>query len=105
MKKQDGSFSFVKITNAPYPANLHQEAGDAGLVPRLHQDKGRFPGGQYLVEMEYLDPEDGWISLESFAGDWEEARPILHALLEGWHACCNHKAVHGDLRAPNIALR
>ena len=31
------------------------KAGKAGVVPRFSQDETRFPGGQYLVEMEHLD--------------------------------------------------
>ena len=96
---------FAKVTTTPYPSKLHEEAGKAGVVPQLSQDEGRFPGDQYLVEMEYLDPQLGWVSLADFDGDWASARSMLKELLRKWQGCCDKQAVHGDLRAPNIFLR
>ncbi|KAK9827445.1 hypothetical protein WJX74_002905 [Apatococcus lobatus] len=97
---------FAKVTTAPYPSTLHAEAGKAGVVPQLSQKRQkRYPGGQHLVEMEYLDPQHGWISLANFDGDWASARFMLEELLQKWQACCDNKAVHGDLRPPNIFLR
>ncbi|KAK9827443.1 hypothetical protein WJX74_002905 [Apatococcus lobatus] len=78
----------------------------SGVVPQLSQKRQkRYPGGQHLVEMEYLDPQHGWISLANFDGDWASARFMLEELLQKWQACCDNKAVHGDLRPPNIFLR
>ena len=96
---------FAKVTTAPYPSELHDEASKAGLVPQLSEYEGRFPGSQYLVEMEYLDPQQGWVSLAAFDGDWASARFLLTELLGKWQACCGKEAVHGDLRPPNIFLR
>ena len=96
---------FAKVTTAAYPRSLHEEAGKAGVVPQLLDYQGPFPGDQYLVEMEYLDPQQGWVSLAAFEGDWESARSLLVELLERWQACCDKEAVHGDLRDPNIFLR
>ncbi|KAK9827446.1 hypothetical protein WJX74_002905 [Apatococcus lobatus] len=98
--------SLMWVTTAPYPSTLHAEAGKAGVVPQLSQKRQkRYPGGQHLVEMEYLDPQHGWISLANFDGDWASARFMLEELLQKWQACCDNKAVHGDLRPPNIFLR
>ncbi len=96
---------FAKVTTAPYPSKLHEEAGKAGLVPQLSEYGGRFPGNQYLIEMEYLDPRQGWVSLGKFDGDWASARLLLMELLDKWQDCCGGQAVHGELRPPNIFLR
>ena len=68
-KKQFGSSMrtiLAKVTTAAYPSSLHEEAGKAGVVPQLMDCQGSFPGDQYLVEMEYLDPQQGWVSLAAF---------------------------------------
>ncbi|KAK9827850.1 hypothetical protein WJX74_005628 [Apatococcus lobatus] len=103
--KGDGSTTLPKITTAPYPSGLHQEAGQAGVVPQLRHTTRKYPGGQYLIEMDYLNPADGWLALNHFSGNWSAAKKILEELLIQWQACCNGRAVHGDLRAPNIFLR
>lgn len=103
--KADGSVTFAKITTSPYPSALHEEAASKNLVPKLRPCEDRFPGSQYLVEMEFLEPQIGWIALSTFAGDWPSAEQVLYQLLHQWQTCGEGKAVHGDLRPPNIFLR
>ena len=60
-----------------------------------------------LVEMEYLDPADGWASLYHFSNlaDPLDVENACTSALHGLQDCLGGTAVHGDLRAPNIFIR
>ncbi len=79
----------------------------ANVTPELLSHKG-FPAGVYLLEMEYLPSEDGWMCLHRAAphiSDWGQATTKLEAALSVLHSCHKGEAVHGDLRGPNIMVR
>ncbi len=97
----------LKLLLGEYPTELHEALAGAELMPKLLASPKQYPGEYTLVEMEYLDPADGWASLASFSG---AADPLVvaeacNAALQKLHACLEGKALHGDLRAPNIFIR
>ena len=95
-RKRDGAMTFAKFTTDPYPWKLHKEASKVGVAPELVFQES-LPGSQYLAEMEFLD--------QSATGAHRQHRTLLDAALQSFQACGNGKAVHGDLRPPNIFVR
>ena len=61
--------------------------------------------GVSVIRMSYLDPADGWISLRSYSGDWEQLQELANTSLAGLHNCLDSSAVHGDLSADNVFIR
>ena len=102
-----GSRVVVKLLLGPYPSALHTELAGKGLMPKLLQEPVFYPGGYTKVEMEYLDQADGWSSLQSFDGpaSSDQLQRAFDSALCGLQECLRGKAVHGDLREPNIFLR
>ena len=103
----DGGLRVVKIVQGTYPTILHQELAAKGLMPELLAEPIAYPGGYILVEMEYLDPADGWASLYNFSdpADPLAVETACKSALIGLQDCLEGSAVHGDLRAPNIFIR
>ena len=58
-----------------------------------------------MVEMEYLDPAEGWVQLHSYEGDTDALEAALLGALAGLQQCLGGSAVHGDLRRQNIVVR
>ena len=58
-----------------------------------------------MVEMEYLDPSEGWTPLLAYQGDVSALEPVIQKAISAFHQCLDGKAVHGDLRPPNIFVR
>ena len=102
-----GGLRVVKIILGTYPTALHHEIAGKGLMPKLLEEPMHYPGGYTMVEMEYLDAADGWATLASFSGaaDPRAVAGACNDALQKLHACLEGKAVHGDLRAPNIFIR
>lgn len=66
----------------------------------------RYPADVYLLEMEYMAQEDGWMRLDKAAiQDWAGAEGMLEAAVGALHECSGQQAVHGDLRGPNIMVK
>lgn len=103
----DGRPRVIKLLLGSYPATLHTELAEKGLMPKLLVDPVTYPGGYTMVEMEYLDLSDGWSSLQFFRGqvDPDQVQRAFDHALRGLQECLGGKAVHGDLRAPNIMVR
>ena len=55
--------------------------------------------------MSYLDPVDGWISLRSYSGNWEQLDELAKTSVAALHTCLESSAVHGDLSADNVFIR
>lgn len=55
--------------------------------------------------MEYLDPSNGWTPLLAYQGDASALETALQKAMSAFHQCLDGKAVHGDLRPPNIFVR
>ena len=67
----------------------------------------QLPGGFLLLVLEFLDPTDGWMSLENFddaTTSSEKLRAACLRALESLQTCLDGKAVHGDLRSPNVFI-
>ena len=97
----------IKLLLGSYPATLHTELADKGLMPRLLVDPPvTYPGGYTMVEMEYLDPSDGWSSLPFFQVQVDSdqvERAFYHAFRRldkffGWNV------LHGHLRVAQTLL-
>lgn len=58
-----------------------------------------------MVEMDYLDPSEGWTPLLAYQGDASALETALQKAISAFHQCLDGKAVHGDLRPPNIFVR
>ena len=85
----------------------HSVAAQCKVAPELLAYE-RYAGDVYLLETEYLPESGGWMRLDRAAEsiqDWPGATAKLDAAADALHACCGSKAVHGDLRAPNIMVR
>ena len=102
---EGGQQTVAKICFSEYPWQLHQELAERSLTPALLPGKREFPGGVRLVEMGYLARAEGWMSLQDFDGDWDEVEGLLRAALQELQQCCGGRAVHGDLREPNLLIR
>ncbi len=61
--------------------------------------------GVSVIKMAYLDPADGWVSLRSYNGDWEQLEQLADASVAALHKCLDSFAVHGDLSADNVFVR
>ena len=85
----DGRPRVIKLLLGSYPATLHTELAEKGLMPKL--------GGYTMVES----------SLHFFRGqvDPDQVQRAFDLALMGLQECLGGKAVHGDLRAPNIMVR
>ena len=58
-----------------------------------------------MTKMEYLDPQDGWMSMCSLKGqDVSQAATAVQEALKVAHSCLPG-GVHGDLRAANTLVR
>ena len=104
----DGGLRVVKILLGSYPTTLHRELAAKGFMPELLAEPIAYPGGYMMVEMEYLDPADGWASLYNFndsSADPLNVEIACKNALLGLQDCLGGTAVHGDLRAPNIFIR
>ena len=103
----DRGLRVVKILLGSYPTTLHRELASKGFMPELLAEPIAYPGGYMLVEMEYLDPADGWASLYHFSNlaDPLDVENACTSALLGLQDCLGGTAVHGDLRAPNIFIR
>lgn len=65
----------------------------------------RQPGGFTLIKTQYLDPAHGWKALSDYDGDFEAVATAARKALKRWQTELDCKAVHGDLRTPNIFAR
>ena len=94
------------IKDASYPLTLHKQLSSLGHAPDLF-DVEQLPGGFLLLVLEFLDPTDGWMSLEKF-DDATTSPEMLQAAclgaLKSLQTCLDGKAVHGDLRSPNVFI-
>jgi hypothetical protein len=87
-------------------SQLHQEMSSKGLAPALLGEPSRWPGGFTLLEMEYLDPEDGWMQVRQYTRSrhhqmlgtctgsygWRHGRQMPNPRGGGLHdsfLCCN----------------
>lgn len=61
--------------------------------------------GVSVISMAYLDPADGWVSLRSYSGDWEQLERLAETSMAALHECLDSSAVHGDLSADNVFIR
>ena len=86
-----------------YPVELHQELAlkDLALKPAVTQLAGSFT----LLETEFLSPSEGWIRLDNFRGDVEALDAACAEAIACLHSCLEGRAVHGDLRPPNMFVR
>ena len=102
-----GGLRVLKLLMGEYPTELHEALAGEELMPKLLSPPKQYPGEYTLVEMEYLDAADGWATLASFSGaaDPRAVAGACNDALQKLHACLEGKAVHGDLRAPNIFIR
>ena len=99
----------IKFSRHAYAADVHRAWAAAGLAPALWRSE-RLPGGMHMVEMELLDPEEGWILLDMLKGH-DDRRAGLGAALEALKRAhqvklpCGGVAAHGDCRGVNVMLR
>ena len=105
-KENEAKQIIVKIiAGDSYPISLHEELAALGHAPTLHYHQ-RLSGGFMLLCYEFLSATDGWVSLNHF--DCKEALPLLQAACEkalsALHSCLGGRAVHGDMRPPNIFM-
>ena len=86
-----------------YPLELHQELAVRGLAltPTVTQLAGNFT----LLEAEFLAPSDGWMRLDGFRGDVDALETACSEAVAVLHSCLEGRAVHGDLRPPNMFAR
>jgi len=105
--KDEGQALVAKLVERDkYAVDLHKELDAKGLAPKLLHDIHTYPGGFMLVEMEYLDPDDGWQRLDgATAHDFTALSAACTGALRGLQQCLGGHAVHGDLRACNIYVR
>ena len=96
---------FVPARSYPYPEDLHVQLAQKRIAPKLLSPVKLLPGGFWFVEMEYLDPSEGWTSLLAYQGDVSALEPVIQKAISAFHQCLDGKAVHGDLRPPNIFVR
>ncbi|KAL3156578.1 hypothetical protein ABBQ38_000868 [Trebouxia sp. C0009 RCD-2024] len=95
----------AKVVATTYPWQLHQQLSKLGLAPKLTGPLEKYPGGVAVIQMEYLDPADGWTPLDRFTGDWDSLQDVALDALELLQTCCDGKAVHGDLNPNNLFVR
>lgn len=102
---EEGKSLVAKVVATAYPCQLHEELSDLGLAPKLVVPVEECPGRVQVIKMEYLDPSDGWMRLESFNGDWDALHEVAMKALESLQSCLDGKAVHGDLNPSNLLVR
>ena len=86
-----------------YPLELHQELARKGLA--LMPAITRLPGNFTLLQTEFLAPSEGWMRLDEFHGDVDVLEKACFEAVAGLHSCLENRAVHGDLRPPNMFAR
>lgn len=86
-----------------YPLELHQELALKGLA--LAPAVTRLAGNFTLLETEFLSPSEGWMRLDVFRGDMDALETACSEAIAGLHSCLEGRAVHGDLRPPNMFAR
>lgn len=85
---------------------VHKLLDDVGLAPRL-LGTAELDGVEFAVVMEYLAPEDGWMTLQAFL----KAHPKVNVgvnhpgLQKALQVMKEGKVVHGDFRPYNIMVR
>jgi hypothetical protein len=91
-----------------YGAEVHAAWAAAGLAPALLGCR-RLPGGWLEVEMEMLEPHDGWELLACCAGDAGALLPAVHSALLRAHGlpidAAQRLGAHGDMRGANVYVR
>lgn len=102
---ETGKSWVAKVVATTYPWQLHQQLSKLGLAPKLTGPLEKYPGGVAVIQMEYLDPADGWTPLDRFTGDWDSLQDVALDALELLQTCCDGKAVHGDLNPNNLFVR
>ena len=93
------------IANRSYPAQLHQELANIGLMPQLFKPPKVYPGGFTVLQMAYLSHDQGWERLDAVESPNLAVVEACEAALRKLQNCLGGKAVHGDLRPPNIFIR
>ena len=94
------------VASRSYPSALHQELAEAGLMPCLFKSPKVYPGGFTVLQMVHLSSDEGWTRLDSVPSIPDPAVvEACEAALVRLHGCLGGKAVHGDLRPPNIFIR
>ena len=61
-KDSAGKSVVAKFVAGPYPQALHEELASKFLAPQL-LSTSELPGGFTYVEMEYMDPSEGWVQV------------------------------------------
>jgi hypothetical protein len=102
---EEGKSWVAKVVTTPYPWQLHEELSDLGLAPKLAIPVEEYPGRVQVINMDYLDPADGWMRLERFTGDWDALHEVAMEALKSLQTCLDGKAVHGDLNPGNLLVR
>ncbi|KXZ51283.1 hypothetical protein GPECTOR_13g770 [Gonium pectorale] len=101
----------VKFVAGRYGAEVHRAWHAAGVAPALYDVRSVGGNTYVMVIMELLSPEDGWTPLGQ-APQHGGGKPLIDAVREALkraHAAplakLGQKAVHGDVRCPNILVR
>ncbi|KXZ50022.1 hypothetical protein GPECTOR_18g175 [Gonium pectorale] len=101
----------VKFVGGRYGAEVHRAWHAAGVAPALYDVRSVGGSAYTMVVMELLRPEDGWVplcqALQDGGGEPLKAavREALRRAQAGALETLGHKAVHGDVRRPNILVR
>ncbi|KAL3132331.1 hypothetical protein ABBQ32_008909 [Trebouxia sp. C0010 RCD-2024] len=78
---ETGKSWVAKVVAMTHAWQLHQQLSKLDLAPQLTGPLEQYPGGVAVIQMEYLDPADGWVPLERFSGDRESLQDVaLNAL-------------------------
>jgi hypothetical protein len=91
------------IPGHAYPLELHKELAEKGLA--LTPTVAQLPGNFTLLETEFLAPSEGWMRLDEFRGNVDALETACSNAVACLHSCLDGRAVHGDLRPPNIFAR
>ncbi|PNH03684.1 hypothetical protein TSOC_010220 [Tetrabaena socialis] len=89
---------------------VHTAWHAAGVAPELYRVQP-VGGSLLMVVMELLSSEDGWMPLGKVldGGGGEPLKQAVHEALRKAHAApvgvSGYKAVHGDIRCPNITVQ
>ena len=89
-----------------YSEEVHRTLANEGLAPLL-LGTARVAGAPWAIVMEYLDPSDGWNTLQDYIRKHREITiNIEHpALIKLLKTMKENNVVHGDLRPNNIMCR
>ncbi len=104
-KDDNGALSVVKLVLGRYPTDLHRELEAKALAPKLLSSPQPFPGGYTMIQMAYLDPNEGWELLSSAHRKTDIDKSVFSSAIKNFQSCLGGKAVHGDLRPNNIFCR